>query len=407
MTDYLVRRQSASIVGRFNGGAQASHTVVAGGRRHAFSHVGAGTMAGAETWLSSDFVINPFHLQEELAKLQASGIAAFPISASRRAPVTTMFDMAMNMAIELLRGEGRHGSCGLGINETVTRHANPQFQLRLDDVKLMSVATLAAELEQIHREWVPERLRHLGLDDLTDDEHAAVGNMLHPNSQNATTYQSQARGLLDALQHLHVGIRQPHTCEHVVLEGAQGLGLDAELGNFPHVTRSLTGLPQAIVAAHEIISGRVPVYVTRAYVTRHGAGPLLHEGEPFTTKQIIDLTNVPNQFQGTMRYAPLDLQVLKRNIEADLARAPQLLDRQFSGLSIGRPVLALTCLDQLDATVPIYDKFGHRRVVCLEDLVLFIEEQVEVRVQFMSYGPSATDVIERKGLYDVAPPKHV
>jgi adenylosuccinate synthase len=45
---------------RFNGGAQAGHTVVTpDGRRHVFSHVGSGAFAGAATFLSRFFVANP------------------------------------------------------------------------------------------------------------------------------------------------------------------------------------------------------------------------------------------------------------------------------------------------------------------------------------------------------------
>jgi len=41
------------------------------------------------------------------------------------------------------------------------------------------------------------------------------------------------------------------------------------------------------------------VYVTRAYMTRHGAGPFPHES---INLDFEDKTNVPNQYQGSMRY---------------------------------------------------------------------------------------------------------
>jgi len=50
------------LVVRFNGGAQAGHTVeTPDGRRHVFSHFGAGSFAGARTFLSRFFVSNPIH----------------------------------------------------------------------------------------------------------------------------------------------------------------------------------------------------------------------------------------------------------------------------------------------------------------------------------------------------------
>lgn len=51
LTDHHAARMGGDgIVARFNGGAQAGHTVVASdGRRHVFSHVGSGALTGAAT----------------------------------------------------------------------------------------------------------------------------------------------------------------------------------------------------------------------------------------------------------------------------------------------------------------------------------------------------------------------
>ncbi len=63
-----------SIVIRFNGGAQAGHTVVTPeGQRHIFSHVGSGAFAGAATFLSRFFVANPILLLKEMKRLAEWG----------------------------------------------------------------------------------------------------------------------------------------------------------------------------------------------------------------------------------------------------------------------------------------------------------------------------------------------
>lgn len=60
MTDYCCQRPKYTTVVRFNGGAQAGHTVVTpDGRRHVFSHFGSGTLRGAATFLSRFFICNP------------------------------------------------------------------------------------------------------------------------------------------------------------------------------------------------------------------------------------------------------------------------------------------------------------------------------------------------------------
>jgi adenylosuccinate synthase len=69
ITDALTRKLSSSLVARFNGGAQAGHTVISGENRHVFGHMSAGTFAGANTYLSSNFIVNPLSLAKELAEL--------------------------------------------------------------------------------------------------------------------------------------------------------------------------------------------------------------------------------------------------------------------------------------------------------------------------------------------------
>ena len=66
-------------------------------------------------------------------------------------------------------------------------------------------------------------------------------------------------------------------------------------------------------------------YVTRAYLTRHGAGPLPRERPEKPYPGIVDTTNVPNEHQGTLRFAWLDLDLLRRAIHEDLSDAAAYL----------------------------------------------------------------------------------
>lgn len=390
LTDYLVRRLEAPLVGRFNGGGQAGHTVVTPeGQRHIFSHVGAGTLAGADTLLGRRFILNPYVLDAEMAELKALGQEP-GIYCHPDAPVTTVFDMALNAAAELERGKGRHGSCGLGINETVTRHERG-FTLTARDLRRMSRAELAEQLKLIHQHWVPARLKELGIKDPTTAFHLKTGEVLKNDS-----YDEHAIRLMMGALHCwvsdDVGTRRfLEEDKPLVLEGAQGLALDEELGSFPHVTRSRTGLVQAMELASWCWCSTIrPIYVTRAYVTRHGAGPLKHEGESITPDGAIsDTTNVSNEWQGHLRFAPLDLAELRRFIERDLLRAHQDND----DVRIEAPVLAITCLDQVGSQVTVWDVDGQRVVVPVEEVPSFIQQQVGFRVGYTSWGPTWRDVV--------------
>jgi adenylosuccinate synthase len=87
------------------------------------------------------------------------------------------------------------------------------------------------------------------------------------------------------------------------------------------------------------------IYVTRGYATRHGAGHLPHElpNKPYAA--IEDATNVPNPHQDHLRFGWLDLDLLSSTINADFERYSAT-----PGIEITRQ-LAVTCLDQLDASV--------------------------------------------------------
>jgi adenylosuccinate synthase len=341
MTDYHAAAGGrAAIVVRFNGGAQAGHTVTApGGLRHVFSHLGSGTLAGAATFLSRHFVCHPLMFFKELDRLAAAGLPVLPpVFVDERAPVSTLYDILINQAVERHRGHERHGSCGMGFGETVERQLDPAFALTVADLQ-QGAGYLLHRLGAIRDEYVPRRLAALGIP-LLDAETAgwlasdvALQRFVHAAMQFRRATRLARPAML--LEHAEV-----------VFEGAQGLLLDQARGAFPHVTRSHTGIRNALEVACEAgIEALDVTYATRAYLTRHGAGPLAGElpGKPYPG--IEDRTNVPNEFQGTLRYAHLDLDLLERTIRADFA---DTLGYPGIGATLN---LAVSCLDQVGAAV--------------------------------------------------------
>lgn len=400
--DYLARQQAAKgqrpLIVRFNGGAQAGHTVVVGDKRHVFSHVGAGSyVPGARTYLSSQFIVNPYTLKKELVQLHKDGVAPV-IYAHPQCMVTTIYDMAVNSLAELSRGAQRHGSCGMGVNETVTRCLGGS-PLKLYHIQRLSVEQLANMLKQIVHKWVPERLASLGIGEDELGQHELYAAVLRAGDfeRDAETLKSLIAPLiiLDkvGLEALQRSI-EPH--QDIIMEGAQGLALDEHLGEFPYVTRSITGLPSAIaVAAYELEATEVePLYITRSYLTRHGAGPLPHEGELITDKPLHDLTNIENMWQGALRKAPLNVQQLKGLIDADIARAALSSGVLSRGLTIRKAQVMLTCLDQLGSHVNIVNAAGATLSVPSAELPLVLARELgrDVAVTYCSYGPTADNV---------------
>ena len=326
-----------TLVVRFNGGAQAGHTVTLAdgrgdGKRHVFHHVGSGSFAGAATYLSRFFVANPILLRTELAELAALGVHP-KIAIDPDAPVTLPFDMMINQIVERFRGNARHGSCGMGIGETVERGLNPQFALAAKD--LGDVTALRALLARVKTDWVPVRLARLGVASLTEEDHELLDS-----SAIANQWLADVAAFRDA-----VAVMPPPRVRHIVFEGAQGLLLDQDRGAFPYVTRSNTGLKNVIPLARDFgVEHLDIVYATRAYTTRHGAGPLAHELPEKPYPGIVDATNIANPWQGTLRFGTLYLDLLARTIGDDLS-------------DLGSPAftastqLAVTCLDQVGGRV--------------------------------------------------------
>ena len=316
-TDALCRRAERPLVVRFSGGHQAGHTVVSpDGRRHVFSNFGAGTLSGAATFWSRHCTFNPVGFAAERAALVRLGVEP-NFFVDPLAPVTTPYDVLYNRHLE--RGQ-RHGSCGLGFGATVARHEGPaklHAMDLLDDFvlgqKLPAVAAHYARLGVVFEE---ERLAQL-----LDDFHRAVTEV--------RSIQFGTRGLAQVLAE--------HNFDQVIFEGSQGLLLDQEVGYFPHVTRAYVSTKNALELLQKCgLPAPEVYYVTRAYQTRHGNGPLTNEHLKPLLRETPEETNVFNEWQGEQRRSLLDVNQLRFALTADAA------------YSYGLPRhLVVTCLDQL------------------------------------------------------------
>lgn len=351
VVDYLAAQDpSNTLVIRYNGGAQAAHTVeTPDGVRHVFHHHGSGTLAGAESYLARHFVVNPLVWNKEHSALKKLG-ATPELYIDRDALVTTPYDMLINQEIEALRGSARHGSCGLGVNETVTR-SNGWMRIKAFDLALPR--RLNAMLTDIRDRYVPARMKFLS-------------DLGKPSERFMDLVQSQS--LLDSFMEaahqliMHTEIATwppPGNHEHYIFEGAQGLLLDEQCEFFPHVTRSRTGSYEARKLTEMLPTERElhVIYVTRSYMTRHGAGPFPSEDPAM---RFSDPTNVPNEFQGALRFGSLDVRLIAKHIALDAHQGV-------------RQSLAMTCCDQHAWTDALEQTTGLRTVL-------------------KSYGPTRRDV---------------
>ena len=336
MTDILCAKGNSLNV-RFNGGAQASHTVVTpDGKRHAFRHFGAGTFAGAKTYLSEQFIVNPPAFVKERNEI-CDKFAILPtVFVNPECIVTTPWDMYINQAVETVRGETRHGSCGMGINETVERSKDERYKITVCD--LLFKELLIPKLKKIETEYVENRLKHeygLTISDLPDEYAKAL-----TDKRNIDMFVFYINEFLKDVKVLGDSVLKRF--DNIVFEGAQGLLLDQNNTEyFPHVTTSNTGIKNVMdILQKNAFKGKIDIYyMSRCYITRHGAGPLANEITDKPYSKVEDLTNVPNEFQGALRYSYLNFDLLSKEILKDLRnlKLPANINVVF------------TCIDQLES----------------------------------------------------------
>lgn len=313
---------------RVNGGAQAGHTVQVGDVRHVFHQFAAGSLAGSATHWSKDFVATPSFWAREREELDRIGGRVDAVSADPRVQVTTPWDILINQSIEAARNKGRHGSCGMGFGETIER-AERGWGLSLGD---LTRSDAIERVRMIREFWFPKRMMEHGLDPEPFANVAMSDALLSEFLADAATIMRSIRLLPDA----ELGER----AGSLITEGAQGLGLDMEVGAFPHVTRSRTGLFNVVRFAQEVgADGIDAIYATRAYGTRHGAGPFPGEGDVSDWANVVDPTNAPNDWQGALRTGALDLDLIRERMDKDAACVAGSLEI--------RRQLNVTCLDQL------------------------------------------------------------
>mgnify|MGYP000858924541 CR=1 FL=1 len=278
-TDALCRRWQAHTVVRFNGGAQAGHNVVLpDGRQHTFAQFAAGTLVpGVATVLAHPVVVHPGALRVEHSRLQSLGIhdGLARLFIDQRCRVNTPFHQAAGRLRELARGAAAHGSCGVGVGETV-RHAlaHPEHALRYAD--LARPARAMQKLEAIRRDLLSE-LATIGRAAARDAAIAAEYRLL-ADERAAETWLGSLQSLLRSVppcsaEKVAERLARPGS---VLFEGAQGVLLDEWRGFHPHTTWSSVH-PRAVatVAADYGCSDKIEhLGVLRTYLTRHGPGPL-------------------------------------------------------------------------------------------------------------------------------------
>ena len=251
--------ETTDVVVRCQGGANAGHTVVVGGKKTVLHLLPSGVLHPKATCIiGNGVVLEPKALAEELAELAASGCdLRSRLLVSDRAHLVLPCHKALDRTYEAAKGTSKVG--------TTLRGIGPTYMDKMARTNLRAGDLLQADF--------PARLKA----HLTAQNHlvkALGGDPLDVEAEIAALQPHLAvlKPLVaDTAAFLHRAAAQGKT---MLFEGAQGVLLDIDYGTYPYVTSSNTGVGGVITGSglsHKEL-GEV-IGVVKAYTTRVGGGP--------------------------------------------------------------------------------------------------------------------------------------
>lgn len=318
----LLKRHSKVLNVRFNGGAQAGHNVSVNGKEHVFHIVGSGSLLNTpekvvvDTYYTKHVILNS--VIDNYSAFEKEGNTLGTLWAHENCMVTTVWDMTLNRDLERSRGNNRHGSCGCGIFETIKRNKEIALTLGMLHSYGRDLKSLLVDIVEYYKRACAEY-------GIAYDKSLATDECIN----------EQMGILLDNFKGRFILVTKE--IEHKVLscydayvfEGAQGLLLDQNNVEYaPHLTPSNTGVKNVIELLNDnalALDSLQVCYVTRSFMTRHGAGRIDHED---VTGELQALnkndTNITNEFQGSLRYGELDLKSLVGRVINDFRQCSDL-----------------------------------------------------------------------------------
>ena len=300
--------EGAEAVVRFQGGANAGHTLLREGRRFALHQVPSGALRpGCLCVLGAGCAVDPAALRQEVADLQTAGVDLPPgrLVVSERAQVILPWMAGADAAEEALRGEGALGTTGRGIGPAYSAKAG---RWGIPAGALADAAARPARLAAGER-WAARWRAALGMPAGAAGDPAADATWLRPFLADDLAVLAGVRG-------------------RVVFEGQLGLLRDPDRGAYPYVTSASLLPPLALTGPAAWVLG-----VAKPYVTAVGAGPLPTEAPPEAAARLRALGGEVGVTTGRPRRCGwLDLPALR-----------------YAARAAGAAALAVTKLDLLAA----------------------------------------------------------
>ncbi len=387
--DYLASR--FDIVARYQGGANAGHTVVVSGKTYKFHLIPSGILNKKICVLGNGMVIDPVELLKEMEMVEEYSPLK-RILISERAHVVLPLHKEMDKIEEEIKSNSRVGTTGKGIG--------PAYQDKYARIGIRFGDLLDKNLLE-KKIAINSKFKEMYLKENYDlkkiaEEYWRIGKKLKKN-------------VVDTSAFLRKSIENGKS---VLFEGAQGTHLDVDFGMYPYVTSSNTTIGGVITGL-----GIPPKYVgkvigvMKAYTTKVGEGPFPTEIKDSTAKYILEKGNEYGTTTGRpRRIGWLDLNLVKYSVSLSGVNyiAISKIDI-LSGLEKVRVAYAYKIgnkiirnlpsnIDDIYRLEPVYKEFDGWEFTELDvrkeipknmmNYIKFIEKFTGAKVRILSLGPA-------------------
>ena len=334
---------------RFQGGHNAGHTLVIGGKKTVLHLIPSGVLREkVACYIGNGVVLSPQALVEEIATLEAAGVdVRSRLKISEACPLILPHHAALDLAREAAKGAGKIGTTGRGIGPAYEDKA-ARRAIRLQD--LFNPKRFSAKLRE-----------------LLDYHNFVLKNYLHAETVEFQKTYDDAIALADRIKPMVADVPQllydaQKAGHNLLFEGAQGTLLDIDHGTYPYVTSS-----NCVAGAAAAGAGIGPQHlhyvlgITKAYCTRVGSGPFPTELDNALGREIATRGNEFGSTTGRPRRCGwFDAAALKRSIQIN----------GFSGLGV-------TKLDVLDGVETVQIATGYKLNGQVKDILPVGAEELE------------------------------
>lgn len=409
------------IVARFQGGANAGHTLIFAGEKHVLHLIPSGIFRdNCVNVIGNGVVIDPISLMEEIQKIESFGVnVKSKLLISNRAHLILPTHRYLDKSTEILKGKNKIGSTLKGIGPTYMDKTG-RNGIRVGDLLNSDIESVVGRLKMKHIEIITQFTAAFSvqysqtLKEVIGEEWTEVLKEEEQRWWRAIDFIKQYQ-FVDTEFYVNKSLSEGKS---VLAEGAQGSLLDVDFGTYPFVTSSNTTISGVIsglgVAPNKI--DRV-IGIFKAYCTRVGSGPFPTELEDETGEE---LRRIGSEFGATTgrprRCGWLDLPALRYSImingvtELNMMKADVLSYFEEIKVCVGYMINGQFTEDspyKFDETViPIFTELpGWKTEISniqskdelpqnLIDYIRFIESKVNVPITRISVGPDRNQTID-------------